>query len=191
VVIDESADPRPWEVLSSRYLSRKPWLTLREDRVRLPNGVEIEDFNILEYPDWINVVAVTTDERIVLVRQYRHGSRAVHYELPAGVCDPTDSNPEATARRELLEETGYGGGEWSPLISLSANPGTHSNLTHSFLAYGVTLKQAPTPESTEDLRVHLATFDEIQTILASGGVIQALHVAAILYHLHSRPGSRS
>ncbi|WP_165064790.1 NUDIX hydrolase [Paludisphaera rhizosphaerae] len=187
-MIDEADDPRPWEVLSSRYLSRKPWLTLREDRVRLPNGTVIEDYNVLEYPDWINVVALTTDQRMVLIRQYRHGSRAVHYELPAGVCDPSDSDPETTARRELLEETGYGGGCWSPQISLSANPGTHANLTHSFLAEGVVLQQAPTPESTEDLRVHLATLDEVLAIVKSGGVLQSLHTAAILFHkIQERP----
>lgn len=182
-MIDEADDPRPWEVLSSRYLIRKPWLTLREDRVRLSNGTVIEDYYVLEYPDWINVVALTTDEHMVLIRQYRHGSRLVHYELPAGVCDPGDPDPEATARRELLEETGYGGGRWSPLISLSANPGTHANLTHSFLAEGVELLQAPTPEATEDLRIHLATIDEVRAIVGSGGVLQSLHAAAILFHL--------
>jgi ADP-ribose pyrophosphatase len=115
-------------VLSSDYLSRKPWLALRQDHVRLPNGSIIEDYNILEYPNWVNIVAVTTDGMVVMVRQYRHGIRAVYYELPAGICEETDSGPEETARRELVEETGYGG-DWSLLSTLSANPGTHSNHT--------------------------------------------------------------
>ena len=181
-------DPRPWEVLSSRYLSRKPWLTLRQDRVRLPNGAVIEDYNVLEYPDWVNVVAVTTDGMLVLVRQYRHGVRAVHYELPAGVCEAADPGPEDTARRELLEETGYGGGDWSRLSTLSANPGTHSNLTHTYLASGVDRVQDPRPEDTEDLRVHLASPDEVRRILDSGGILQALHAAPLWRFLLSRRG---
>ena len=130
-------DPGPWSVLSSSYLSRTPWLTLRQDRVRLPNGTIIEDYNVLEYPDWVNIVAITPEGMAVLIRQYRHGIRAVHFELPAGVCEAGDSGPEETARRELLEETGYGGGDWSPLMTLSANPGTHSNRTFTYLANGV------------------------------------------------------
>ena len=90
-------DPKPWDVLDSVYLSRKPWLTLRQDRVRLPNGTIIEDYNVLEYPDWINVVAVTEEGAFVLVRQSRHGRQAVNDELTAGVVDPDDANPEAAA----------------------------------------------------------------------------------------------
>src|SRR6516225_234135 len=105
--MDLSDDPRLWDTLSSAYLSRKPWLTVRQDRVRLPNGAIIEEYNVLEYPDWVNIIALTHGGELVLVRQYRHGRRAVHFELPAGVCEADDPDPEATARRELLEETGY------------------------------------------------------------------------------------
>lgn len=172
-------DPKPWETLNSTHLSRKPWLTLRQDRVRLPNGAVIEEYNVLEYPDWVNVVAVTRDGKIVLVRQYRHGLGSVHYELPAGVCDPGDPGPEDSARRELLEETGFGGGDWSHLMTLSANPGTHANLTHSFLATDVERIADPRLEETEDIRVHLVDLDELRVILAGGGVVQALHAAPL------------
>ena len=161
-------DPRPWSVLSSSYLSRKPWLTLRQDRVRLPNGTIIEDYNVLEYPDWVNIVAITPEGMAVLVRQYRHGIRAVHYELPAGVCEASDPGPEETARRELLEETGYGGGDWSLLMTLSANPGTHSNRTFTYLANGVVPLQEVVGAPIPDPRLapgtpfppHLATYGE-------------------------------
>jgi len=183
-------DPKPWETLDSTYLSRKPWLTLRRDRVRLPNGAVIEDYNVLEYPDWINVVAVTRDARVVLVRQYRHGLGAVHYELPAGVCDPDDSGPEETARRELLEETGYGGGDWGSLMTLSANPGTHANLTHSFLATDVEWIAEPRLEETEDIRVHLVELEKLRAILAGGGVVQALHAAPLWRYLYGLAAGR-
>lgn len=179
-------DPKPWEVLSSRYLHRAPWLTLRQDRVRLPNGALIEDYYILEYPHWVNVVAITTEGQIVLVRQYRHGLRSVHHELPAGVCEATDTDPEQTARRELLEETGFGGGVWSRLSTLSANPGTHSNLSHTYLATGVTRLQEPQLEATEDIHVHLASPDEVRHLLETGQIIQALHAAPLWRLLFSK-----
>jgi 8-oxo-dGTP pyrophosphatase MutT (NUDIX family) len=182
-VLTDDSDPRPWDVLSSRYLSRKPWLTLREDRVRLSNGTVIEDYNVLEYPDWVNIVAVTTDEMVVLVRQYRHGVKAVHYELPGGVCDESDSDPEDAARRELLEETGHGGGAWSPLMTLSANPGTHSNRAFTYLARGVALIQPQRLEATEELRVHLVDLEVLRRILSAGGVLQALHAAPLFKFL--------
>ena len=176
-------DPGPWSVLSSSYLSRKPWLTLRQDRVRLPNGTIIEDYNVLEYPDWVNIVAITPHGMAVLVRQYRHGIGAVHYELPAGVCEASDHGPEETARRELLEETGFGGGNWSPFLTLSANPGTHSNRTFTYLANGVVPMQEQRLEETEELRVHLVSLDELRHILATGGIMQALHAAPLLQYL--------
>lgn len=184
-------DPKPWDTLASTHLSRKPWLTLRQDRVRLPNGAVIEEYNVLEYPDWINVIAATADERVVLVRQYRHGLGAVHYELPAGVCDPEDAGPEETARRELLEETGYGGGDWVHLTTLSANPGTHANLVHSFLATGVERIAEPRPEATEDLRIHLVELAKLRDILVNGGVVQALHAAPLWRYLCERDAGGS
>jgi 8-oxo-dGTP pyrophosphatase MutT (NUDIX family) len=176
-------DPQPWTVLGSTYLSRKPWMTLREDRVRLPGGALIDDYYVLEYPDWVNVVAVDRQGRVVLIRQYRHGIGAVHHELPAGVCDPDDPDPLETARRELLEETGYGGGTWSHLMSLSANPGTHANRNHSFLAVGVERVQDQDLEATEEIRVHPTRLDEVRVLLETGGIVQALHVAPLLKYL--------
>lgn len=184
------SEPQPWAVLESTYLSRKPWLTLRQDRVRLPSGVVIDDYFVLEYPGWVNVVAVTPEDRIVLVRQYRHGLGRVSVELVAGVVDATDASPEAAARRELREETGYGGGTWSPLCVVSANPATHDNLTHSFLAIGVKPVAPPAPEATEDIRVLTVAVPEVGRMIDAGEVVQALHMAPLLKYLLSRRGER-
>ena len=179
-------EPQPWEVLESTYLSRKPYMTLRQDRVRLPNGVVIDDFFVLEYPAWVNVVAVTPDDRLVLVRQYRHGLGRVGVELPAGVVDPGDASLEAAARRELLEETGYGGGTWSPLCVVSANAGTHSNLAHSFLAVGVEPLAPPSPEATEDIQVLTVPVVEVTRLVDEGQMVQAQHMAPLLKYLLRR-----
>jgi 8-oxo-dGTP pyrophosphatase MutT (NUDIX family) len=184
-------DPRPWEVLERTYLLRKPpWLTLRQDHVRLANGQVIAEYFVNEYPDWINVVAVTEARQIVLVRQYRHGLGRVDYELPGGVADDTDASPEASARRELLEETGYGGGDWRPFMVLSPNPALQSNLVHTFLATGVRLLHPPRPEATEELSVHLLDAAAARRAVFGGEVIQALHAAPLLrYFLETGAGT--
>lgn len=180
-------DPAPWTVLSSRYLFRRPpWLTLREEHLRLPNGREIAEYWISEYPPWVNVVAVTAADQVVLIRQYRPGIGAVHYEVPAGVVDPHDPDPEAAGRRELAEETGYGGGRWSLLCTLSANPALQTNLTYTFLAEGVERLADAAPEGTEDLRVHLVGADEVLRLIDEGDVVQALHAAPLLRYLLRR-----
>jgi 8-oxo-dGTP pyrophosphatase MutT (NUDIX family) len=180
-------DPAPWTLLNTEYLHRKPpWLTLRQDRYRLPNGREIGAYWISEFPAWVNVVAVTAADDLVLVRQYRPGLRAVHYEIPAGVVDGDDENLEGAARRELAEETGYGGGRWSPLMTLSANPALTSNLTHTYLAEGVKPLAHAQPDGTEDLRVHLVPLADIGALIAEGEMIQSLHVAPLLQYLLRR-----
>lgn len=182
----KSEPPAPWEVLRREYLFRQPWLTLRRDRVRVPTGAVIEDYYVWEYPPWVNVVAVTADDRLVLVRQYRHGLSAVHYELPAGAVELTDADPLAAARRELLEETGFSQGEWSALMICSANPGTHNNIAHSFLAIGVEPTASPTPEASEDLRACLVPVSMVKEMIEAGEIVQALHLAPLLKYLLAR-----
>ncbi|MCD7710120.1 MAG: NUDIX hydrolase [Porphyromonadaceae bacterium] len=174
---------RPWEVLESRYLSKKPWFTVREEHVRLPNGNELPHYYVFEYPNWINVIAITTEGKYVFERQYRHALGVVSYELCAGVCEAVDGSPLESARRELLEETGYGNGEWEELMVLSPNPGTHTNLTYCYLARNVERVEAPHLEPTEDIAVDLLSLDEVRALLDRNGVIQALHAAPLWKHI--------
>jgi len=178
-------DPAPWKVLSSEYLSRKPWHTVRLERVELPSGAVIAEYWVNEYLPWVNVVAVTPADEVVLIRQYRHGLGQVHFELPAGTTDPGESL-EAAARRELLEETGYGGGRWSLFQTLSANPALQNNLTYTFLAEGVVSQGPPRPEASEDLRLHRVPVAEIEPLLEDGDVVQALHAAPLARYLLKR-----
>jgi 8-oxo-dGTP pyrophosphatase MutT (NUDIX family) len=175
-------DPKPWDVLASTYLYRKRWLTLRQDRVRLPGGGIIEEYFVNEYTPWTNVVALTADRKIVLVRQYRYGLREVHFELPGGVVDAGEE-PAAAARRELLEETGFGGGVWETFLTLSANPALQTNLTHTFLANGVEPLRPPEAHPTEELTIHVVPLAEARRIVLEGEVVQALHAAPLLKFL--------
>ncbi len=175
----ETDDPQAWEVLERRYvLDRKPYMTLREDTVLLPTGARIDDYFIFEYPDWVNAIAVTDDHQFVLIRQYRHGIGQTHYELAGGVADPGEPHLEG-ARRELLEETGYGGGEWQPWVQLSPNPATHTNTCHIFLARGVRKMAEQELDTTEEIAVRLLSATEMLHMLRNGGVSQALHAAAL------------
>ena len=105
------APERKPQVLSSEYLFRRPWLTVRRDSLKLPNGKLNPEFYVLEYPSWVNVTAITEDGMFVMIRQYRHGLGQVGIELCAGVVEEGEA-PLDAARRELEEETGYTGGEW-------------------------------------------------------------------------------
>ena len=95
---------RFWKVLSSEYLHKEPWFTVRRECVELPNGTQIPSYYVLEYPEWVNVIAITRDKQFVMVKQYRHALGAVKYELCAGVCDPEDATPLMAAQRELLKK---------------------------------------------------------------------------------------
>lgn len=170
---------KPWEVISSEYLHRAPWLTVRKDHLVLPNGNHIPSYYILEYPDWVNTIAVTSDGQFVFIRQYRHGLQQTSYELCAGVCEKEDASPLASAQRELLEETGYGNGSWQEYMQISPNPSTHTNITYCFLATGVEKISEQHLEDTESLSVHLLTLTEVKELLEKGEIKQALMAAPL------------
>ena len=174
----ENTDERKWEILSTEYLIRRPWLTARRDHVKLPTGVENPEFYVLEYPDWVNVIAITKEGEFVMIRQYRHGLGETRYELCAGVSEEGE-DPVESARRELYEETGYGGGEWQLWMTISANPSTTNNLTYCYLATGVERISSQHLEETEDITVHLLTEAEVKELLVTDEIRQALMAAPL------------
>lgn len=167
-----------WEVEGSEYLFRRPWLTVRRDKVRLPNGTVHPEYYVLEYPKWINVIAITPEGNYVMVKQYRHGLGIVETELCAGVVEEGEE-PLAAARRELLEETGFGGGEWELLSVLSPNPGSQNNLSYSFIARGVEKIDDQHLDDTEDIRVEILTEQQLINLLTTDTLKQALMVAPL------------
>ena len=159
-----------WTVLSSEYLHRAPWLTVRKDHVVLPNGNHIPSYYILEYPNWVNTIAITRNGQFVFIRQYRHGIQETSYELCAGVCEEEDGSPMVSAQRELLEETGYGNGVWKEFMQISPNPSTHTNITYCFLATDVEKISEQHLEDTENLTVHLLSLQEVKDLLQQGSL---------------------
>lgn len=167
-----------WRVIESEYLFRRPWLTARRDKVELPDGRIHPEYYVLEYPDWVNVIAITTDGQFVLERQYRHALGKTSYEIPCGVVEAGEELLYA-AKRELMEETGFGGGQWEWFMSISPNPSSNSNMAHTFIATGVEKMSEQHLDATEDISVHLLSRDELFGLLSRGEIIQALMAAPL------------
>lgn len=177
MIIKNNQD-RKWEILGSEYLIKRPWLTARKDHVRMPSGVENEEYYVLEYPDWVNVIAITDDGFFLMERQYRHGIQQTCYELCAGVCEKGET-PLQAAQRELYEETGFGGGEWSLFMGVCPNPSSMTNTCYCFLALHVKQISTQHLEATEDISVQKLSLEEVRYLLNSNQFKQALMVAPL------------
>lgn len=169
--------------MQSEYLFRKPWLTVRQDTCETPSGVLVPEYYVLEYPDWVNAMAMTEDGRVILVRQYRHPVEKVLLEVPGGVMDPEDETPEIAMRRELLEETGYVFEDMHFLGIVSPNPSTHTNSVHMFLATGGKKVQEQQLDFNEEIDVELVTVEELEARLKRNEFLQALHSTCLFYGL--------
>jgi 8-oxo-dGTP pyrophosphatase MutT (NUDIX family) len=169
----------PWQVLSETTLIAKRWLEVKEQRVRLANGHEIEQFHLIKGPHWAAVLCLTDAGQIVFVRQYRHGIATPSLELPAGVLDAAEE-PLAGARRELREETGFEAAHFEPLLSAAPEPARSSTYAHFFFARGAVRVAAQSLDSSEELEVLLVPTGELLELIESGHILHAAHIAAIL-----------
>ncbi len=178
---------KKWEIISSKYLLESKWINVRKDKVRMPKGVELDDFYILEYPDWINVIAITEEGDFVLERQYRHGTQTVEYEICAGVIEKGEE-PIVAAQRELYEETGFGGGEWSLYCVTAPNPAAMTNRNYTFLAKGVKQISSQHLERTEDIDVIVVSREEVKQILKDGKMMQGIMQAPLWRMFYEEEG---
>ncbi|MBK0379815.1 NUDIX hydrolase [Mucilaginibacter segetis] len=171
-----------WKIRSSTYIHKGPWATLRSDKCEMPDGRIVEDYYVLEYPNWVNAVALTNENKILMVRQYRHAAGIVSLEIPGGVIE--DGEEPATAlRRELLEETGYEFGDLELLSTVYANPSTANNKTFCYLAKGGKKVQEQMLDEHEHLIVEEYTIAEVKQLLADNKIAQALHCTGLFYAL--------
>jgi 8-oxo-dGTP pyrophosphatase MutT (NUDIX family) len=176
-------DAPPWTTLESRTLIEDRWIRLRADRLQTATGAELSPWYVLDYPDWAAAVAITADDRLVLVRQWRHGAQRWSLELPGGVVDAADADAMAAARRELREETGFVAETWRYLFAGHANPAIQTNRMHAALALGARADHVPQPEPGEALRVECVPVAQVLEGIPHGMIGQSMHVGAILVGL--------
>lgn len=152
---------------------------MRSDRCETISGTVIDPYHVVELPDWINVLALTPEREIVLVREYRHGTAEIALELPSGTVEPGEA-PLAAAQRELREETGYGGGIWRRTAFVAVNPARQNNRVSTFLALDVTPVGAPRLEASEIIETIRLPWPALVAGLAEGSLqFHGQHLAAL------------
>ncbi len=172
---------QPWSKISSKPVGDFRIFTIRSDLCRSPRTGEAHDFYVLECVDWVNVIALTPRDELVMVEQYRHGSETVELEIPGGMMDPGETSPLATGLRELREETGYEGRGGRIIGDILPNPAIMQNRCHTVLVEQCELKHSTVFDHCEDLVTHLVPVSQIPDLIRSGRVRHSLVVVA-LYH---------
>ncbi len=176
---------KPWKTLSEREVYRnKHWLTVIEQAVELPNGHVIPDYLITGVPDVAMVFPLTRHGEVVLVEQYKHGVEDTALDLPAGYIDEGE-DPFEAAKRELEEETGYVGDDWTPLGGYFYDENRHARRFHYFMLRDARADGVQHFDDTEELVVHRLPLGEVAEAVLSGRV-QGLHSALGIFRaLHA------
>jgi len=173
------SDVATWERLESRQIADCRVFRVREDISRRSDGVR-GTFYVLENPDWVNVIAVTKEDEVVLIEQFRHGTENVILEIPGGMVDENEG-PEAAARRELLEETGYSSQNWILLGSSHPNPAIQNNSVYHYLALDCEKISEVSFDEHENIVTQLIPLSEVTKLIGDGRITHSLVVAAFYY----------
>lgn len=174
---------KKWQVLQSELVFNHKWCQVRKDSVLLSNGVVVDDFFVNIRPEIAYVFALTKNQEVVFVRQYRHGVGEILLELPAGAFNAAVESAEVGAMRELTEETGYVCDSLIPLATLYGNPVKDTNKIHLFIGLDAEFKQVPVLDVTEEIDVVLVPVSEVLNKVISGEVSVAGSVAAVFLGL--------
>lgn len=178
-----------WNTLRSESVLSTPIFDLNRRRSAHPRRGE-HDFYILEVPHWVNIIPLTPENEVVMVRQFRHGITEFTLEIPGGMVDPDDPHPEYAARREMREESGYDSDSIVELGRVHPNPAIHPNYCYTYLARDVRRVTEPTFDTTEETEVVLVPLADIKEMIATGRITHALVIAAFsFFHVYNPPRS--
>ena len=172
---------RPWILNGSTTVIKNRWINLHADDCELPDGTKVSPFYVNSIPDFVVAVAVTEDGDFIFIRQYRHGTKQILLEFPAGCIEESDQDAAAAVKRELLEETGYAGNEPVFLCKVAPNASSLSNFAHCYLVTGCRRVKEQELDATEDIEVVVLSAAETKKLMEEGGLVQAVHVAAMYY----------
>ena len=170
--------PEPWQIITSEPGPELPLVTVRFDTVRNPRTAKEVRAVIFDSPPWVNIVALTPERRLVVVRQYRFGIGAVTTEVPGGLVDPGERHEDA-AIRELREETGYTTEKWTYLGVSEPNPAVYNTLLHHWLAEAVVATHPLDLDDGEDIVVDTMSLDEVRQAVGTGEIRHSLVIAAL------------
>lgn len=160
-----------WEKLETKELYSNSVFSISVDKCKMPDGRIMPNYFIFNFPDWVNIVALTKENKFILIKQYRHASKQVHIEIPGGSVDIKKiEDTETAAIRELKEETGYIPQKIIKIASHFPNPALQSNQTHIYLALDCEIKQKQELDPYEDIEVFLATPQEVKIMLKNGEI---------------------
>jgi 8-oxo-dGTP pyrophosphatase MutT (NUDIX family) len=172
----------PWKKIRSEPRGDFRIFTIRADRAVSPRTGAEHEVYILDSVNWVNVIAVTPDQQLVMVEQYRHGSNTVELEIPGGMMDATDASPEATGARELREETGFVGNKPSLLGEIFPNPAIMSNKCYTVLIENCHCAHEVQFDHGEDMITRLVPISEVPALVAAGKIMHSLVVVALYYY---------
>jgi ADP-ribose diphosphatase len=178
---DAERDVQDWEEVARELLHDCRVFTVSRMTSRSPRTGRPHPFYRIDSSDWVNIVAVTSNDELVMVRQYRHGEGRVTLEIPGGLVDPGESAANAAAR-ELLEETGYRAAAVERLGVVNPNPALFGNRTETFLARGVERVAEIANGHTEETVVELVPRAALRELLRGGRITSALVVAALYWY---------
>lgn len=171
-----------WKTLSSEYLVKSQYFTARKDKCEAPGGKIIENYYVVELGLCVCALAITEDNKAILIKQYRHPVKKTMIEIPGGFVDK-DEQPEKAVVRELLEETGYQFDNCEFLAEVATNPGVLNNYTQLFLATGGKKVSGQSLDPNEEIEIELVTIDELVKMLMENKIPQSLHSLNIFYAL--------
>lgn len=172
---------QPWKKVRSTPIGDFRIFKLRSDIKVSPRTGEEHDYFVLESVHWVNIIALTPDQQLVMIEQYRHGSDTVELEIPGGMMDPGETDPVATAVRELREETGYEGENARVLGKIWSNPAILNNRTFTILIENCRLKHSVDWDQGEDLATRLVPVAEIPKLVAGEKIGHSIVVVALYY----------